>query len=530
MPGGQMNLVSSRGGAGADIINVNPQITFFRKVYKRYTNFGMESIEQTIIGSADFGNTVKIPLQNAGTLISNIVLEIVLPAISGNIITGTHNYAQWTNAVGYAVYESIALYINSKQIDKHTALWYDIWNELTDPNRNEWNLVGKEESPIAEKNKVLQRTKYYLPLKFFFNRNPGLALPVSVMGDNAIEIEIKFNSLSKLILTDDSSAASSWSASLVSFKVYADYIFLESNEEQKIRENLPTEYLIETLDYYENLSLSNLPNFLFDNAVKEFIWVFRHTSRTSTSNHIIPDTDEKNPTGNDWFNYFNTHENDSLAYGTLDIFNTMSFTISNTIRFSARDAIYFRQLQPYMYHSNVSNEEKNIYVYSFALRPEDYQPSGTYNFAKNDDKVKFTFNDIPGHENGNGSSDYKLNLFVPRYEYLYIYEGGAERRNVPVQAVVETMDQTSTSADKERSKLSKIKIKTTGQQQFVQEKANLEKQRYEAAEKQRDYVGDHLHTHEHAHSHIKRWSGFQGEYLSSVSRDVEEERKKEVKK
>ena len=147
MTGGQLNLVTSRGGAGADIINVNPQITFFRKVYKRYTNFGMESIEQTISGTANFGSTVKVAFSNSGTLISNIVLEVVLPAISTGIVSGTPEYAQWTNAVGYALYESITLLINSKKIDKHTGLWLDVWNELTDPNRNEWDLVGKVETP-----------------------------------------------------------------------------------------------------------------------------------------------------------------------------------------------------------------------------------------------------------------------------------------------------------------------------------------------------------------------------------------------
>ena len=524
MTGGQLNLVTSRGGAGADIINVNPQITFFRKVYKRYTNFGMESIEQTISGTANFGSTVKVAFSNSGTLLSNIVLEVVLPAISTGIVSGTPEYAQWTNAVGYALYESITLLINSKKIDKHTGLWLDVWNELTDPNRNEWALVGKVETPKKLENPLTKKTKYYLPLKFFFNRHPGLSLPVTVMGDNSVELEIKFSALNKLIWTDGSIG----SGSIDTFKVYADYIFLESNEEAKIRENLPTEYLIETLDSYEDQSLSSLPNYLFDNAVKEFIWVFRHTSRANNSNTEIRSSFKETTNGNDWFNYTNTNVNGDL-YNTYDIFSTMSFTISNTLRFSARDALYFRKLQPYMYHSN-SSTGKNIYVYSFALKPEDYQPSGTYNFSKNDDKVKFTFNDIPGHTTGGASSsDYKLNLFVPRYEYIYIYEGGAERRNVPVQAVVETIEQTA-GIKGGKSKLKPIRIGTSGQQQLAQEKINLEKQRLEAASKKRDYLGDHLHTHEHSHSHIKRWSGYQGEYLNAVSRDVEEEKKKEKDK
>ena len=100
--------------------------------------------------------------------------------------------------------------------------------------------------------------------------------------------------------------------------------------------------------------------------------------------------------------------------------------------------------------------------------------------------------------------------------------------HVPVQAVVETIEQTAGVTGKKggKSKLKPIRIGTSGQQQLAQEKINLEKQRLEAAAKKRDYLGDHLHTHEHSHSHIKRWSGYQGEYLNAVSRDVEEEKKK----
>ena len=94
--------------------------------------------------------------------------------------------------------------------------------------------------------------------------------------------------------------------------------------------------------------------------------------------------------------------------------------------------------------------------------------------------------------------------------------------------IVETMEQTAGITDKkdDKPKLKPIRISTSGQQQLSQEKINLERQRLEAAAKKRDYVGDHLHTHEHSHSHIKRWSGFQGEYLNAASRDVEEEKKK----
>ena len=98
---------------------------------------------------------------------------------SNSLVENYKIYAHWVNAVGFAIIENIELKIGSETIDSHTGLWYDIWNELTDPNKKEWGLVGKyDKSKIGY---VSQTDSFYVvPLKFYFNRNPGLALPVAI--------------------------------------------------------------------------------------------------------------------------------------------------------------------------------------------------------------------------------------------------------------------------------------------------------------------------------------------------------------
>ena len=433
MGGGQIHI-SSQTNNELDIINYMPKITYFRKVYKKHTNFGMESIQQSVEGTANFGNTARVLFNNSGSLINNVTFELVLPPVAnvsgnGGFITNYGSYANWVNAVGYAIYNSIELKINGQSIDKHTGLWYDVINELSDPNNKEWSLVGKHNSN-ADMNSILtKKTKYYLPLKFFFNKQPGLSLPINVIGDKSIELIINFNNLNNLILYENSGATVA-SSNIISFNVYATYIFLEQSEENKIIQNLPTNYLIETLDYFENYNVNNVGNFSFENPVKEIIWVFRHNSRISTSNPRISN-DISITNGNDIFNYSNTHINDTLGYNSYDVFSTLTIRIANEERFSSRDSMYFRKLQPYYYHSKVPN--KNVYLYSFAIDPEEYQPSGTYNFSKNNDKTSFSFTGIPGHSNnGAVSSNYKINIFLPTYKYLNISYQGTSLSNVPI--------------------------------------------------------------------------------------------------
>ena len=170
MGGGNLNLASYR-GSGDDIISVNPQITFFKKVFKRHTNFGIETKEISVSGSktVDFGNRHTFVINKSGTLITDIHLEFTLPPAaneggtdgttlincldptdsstdlgsSSGAVKKWKNYVYWINNIGHSIVDTVELFIQNNLIDKQTGLWYDIWNELTDPNKKEWPLIGK---------------------------------------------------------------------------------------------------------------------------------------------------------------------------------------------------------------------------------------------------------------------------------------------------------------------------------------------------------------------------------------------------
>ena len=254
MAGGSLGLASST-ASGLDLTNVRPQVTFFRKVFKRHTNFGIESMLQSnITGSANFGNTIVVTIDNNATLVTDMHMEFTLPPAAGlngvdnannpvaprgsvdGVVSDFKEYASWVNGVGYAIIEEIELIIDGNTIDRHTGLWFDIWNELTDPNRKEWPLVGKKVDTDSNPDIVDTKTRYYVPLQFFFNRNPGLALPIFIIGENKVKIKITFNSLINLlnfnIKTTGDPTTIDTSASMSNFKFFTTFIYLEGVERE----------------------------------------------------------------------------------------------------------------------------------------------------------------------------------------------------------------------------------------------------------------------------------------------------------
>lgn len=550
MTGGSLSLTSSR-GVGQDVININPQITFFRKVYKRHTNFGIESVRQTLNGTIDFGGNLEINITKTGSLINDMHFEFTLPPAAGEngvdkngdslndriihvnegCVDNFKGYARWVNAVGFAIIDSIKLKFDSNTFDTHTGLWYDIYNELTDPNRKEWPLVGKFEYKDIEGTSQFEKSRYYVPIKFYFNRNPGLAIPIFLLNENELKVQLTLNTLESLLVfskknnndTDPGNPIIN-SKSLSDFKFYVNYVFLEQEEENRIQGSLPSEYLVETLDIKDNLTSSEATNLVFENPTKEFIWVFRHPSRidsASIENNRIPaennpDLDSKNP--NDIFNYSRVGKNSHLNYGSKDTFSKLTIQINNLNRFEQTDATFFRTMQPYKYHSNIpggisKNKKKQfIYVYSFALNPEDHQPTGSYNFSIGNDLVNFNFTG-PNTENEGqaneilGMSGYNLTIFSTRYEYIVFNYGRVSISNVPFQSNFQEA-QSDSSSSVSNTTISKNAVKEEVKRRYAIEVPYLNNRS----------LGK------------KKWSGLQGDFFQKQKSDDLDEKYEQKKK
>ena len=394
-----------------------PQKTFFREIFYNYANFGVISKSVSVTtGGMGFGSEKEFRIPSGGDLITKMYLRVTLPAVHNNIVTGS-SYANWVNNVGHALISRVELHISNNVIDRHSNVYLDVWNELTDRDKNEYKSIGKYDNILQLKKLQTNSTEYQIPLKFFFNRNNGAALPLFILGEDTVKIRLNVNSLANLVLFDGSGSISS--VNMSSLQLGYDTISLSNTEKEAIRRNIPTELLIETVQSFENLS--NFGNITIENPVKELIFVFRKTARTSSTNPHI--TLNKGTTkGNDIFNYSGTTTNNSEDY---DVFNTAYIQWGNyDITEGAEPNTHFKEEQVQKYHSRKPN--KNIYVYSFDIEPESYKPSGYINFSRDTSKsLSFSFTGV--------ESGVTLNVYARTYEYLYIQNERGDLRDIPIE-------------------------------------------------------------------------------------------------
>lgn len=428
MGGGTLQL-SSYGGQDIETIG-NPQISFFKSVHKRHTNFAIETIEQVFDGSiTNSESKITSKINKNGDLIHKCFLDIRFPEFPANSGNDNDNYNNWTNATAYAYLKEVSILIGDTLIDKHISEWFDIWNELTDTNMKEHLFVNKH---LAKNNYLKDNDtkasckpiQCYIPLQFWFNRYASSALPLLALQYHDVKLQFLFRDLRYLINTNGTIGTTPTDTPKI--KLLVDYIFLDVQERKQFAEK-SHEYLIEQLQFKkETLTTSN--NINFNHPVKELFWICRNknvgTEATTTINPILnlvktnPLSGNAMDNRNDYFNYstltYDANRTEHVGgYPSNEPFEKAWVSFNGIERFSRQKASYFRTIQPSTYHSRVPT--KHIYNYSFCLKPEAMQPSGSCNFSRMKD-CKLEFENIT-------SDDTELFVFATNYNVLAIHAG-----------------------------------------------------------------------------------------------------------
>jgi len=411
-------------GAQDIYLTGNPQITFFKVVYRRHTNFSIEAIQQTFDGGTSLknGGQKSVLISRNGDLVSKMWLECDLTYVS-NVVDVSDTYVNWTNNTGHALIEECNIEIGGQRMDKHTSQWLDIYNELTDHDENEWLGLNKH----AAKNAYLKSqtdtslvgtTRLYVPFKFWFCRNVGLALPLIALQYHEVKLNIKFRSIYAL-LNSDGTTIGTQTNEKIEPRLFVDYIYLDTDERRRFAQ-VSHEYLIEQLQHIKNDS-STSTKLRFNHPIKELIWVMPHknfetAATTGTSNNInATSTDSHN---SDYFNYTAKVDPDFKEricnQDSYEGFTKGTIHLNGHTRFKKRDASYFRICQPQQTGHKIPT--KHIYMYSFALSPEEHQPSGTCNFSRLDN-AHLVFDKV------NDATNYRLNIFAVNYNVLRIMSG-----------------------------------------------------------------------------------------------------------
>lgn len=384
MPGGGGLLQLVAQGKQDVFLTGNPQITWFKMVYRRYTNFAIESQQIYFDGDPDFGKRVTALVPRRGDLLGPIILEIVLPYVT----MSDGSSGVYVNSIGYSLIEEISLEIGEQEIDKQTGEWMQIWSTVSTPASQQDalnNMIGRVDglnSPpavVPSPSCSVGGYKYganklYIPLQFWFNKNPGLYLPLLAMQYHPVRINMKIRDLGSLIsnpnTADSCSTLQPLPTKIVDVRLWGDYVYLDREERRRFVANTH-EYLIEQIQYTPQVSIPegiNIHNVRleFNHPIRELFWVIQRD--------IMKNTHE-------WFNFGSTSAFEAGI--SRDMLQDATLQIDGYDRFDARDAGYFRMVQPYQYHT--STDVKNfIYLYSFALRPEDMQPSGSLNASRID--------------------------------------------------------------------------------------------------------------------------------------------------
>jgi hypothetical protein len=385
MGGGLMQLVAY--GAQDIYLTGQPQITFFKSVYRRHTNFAVESIQQTINGALNFGSRVSVTVSRNGDLLKKLWVEYS-PL---NLLSGVNTNQIGAN-VGHALLDQLELEIGGQLIDRQYGKWLTIWNYLTESNPtgqqggvSTATALGPGEDDTVILPSTTRPTRYnrmaythrasftnavtgtgapyraWVPMQFWFCRNPGLAIPLIALQYHEVKFNITFGQYNGI------AAGTAGTNPFNGCSVYADYVYLDTTERRQFAQNAH-EYLIDQLQVQ---SSDTKPSVMltFNHPVKELIWAPPPVTPVAT---ITPGGSATPGTG--------------FTLSTNATPNSYKIVLNGTDRFTERDITYFTRNQVWDCHTGFGSViiPDCIAVYSFALRPEEHQPSGTCNFSRID--------------------------------------------------------------------------------------------------------------------------------------------------
>ena len=382
-------------GAQDIYLTGNPQITFFKVVYRRHTNFAMESIEQTFNGAVAFGTRVTATISRNGDLIKDMWLEVFFNDATNRCY-----------GLGNALVKQVEVEIGGQLIDRQYGEWMDIWSELSIP---EGKRAGYDE--MVSNVGTLQKVD--VPLMFWFNRNPGLALPLIALQYHEVKINLDLAQVTDVFNTPNKTPT-------LDVKLWVDYIYLDTDERRRFAQ-VSHEYLIEQLQFTGDASIAtgdtNFRTELnFNHPCKELIWVYQ----ANTSGGSDPDYSRRGGSAGyiQPCKFLPLHS-DTAATGAEP---TAILKLNGQDRFQERRMQYFYRVQNYKHHTHSARAAKQqyIYLYSFALNPEEHQPSGTCNFSRIDNTV-LSFRNL----NATGAPVYAgiVKVFAVNYNVLRIMSG-----------------------------------------------------------------------------------------------------------
>lgn len=387
--GGLLQLVAQ--GKQDLFLTGNPQMSFFKLVYRRHTNFAVESQPMYFDGTANFGQRISCLIPRRGDLLGAVYLEVLLPCIT--LQDASNTPISYVNSIGHALIQEITFEVGEQQIDQQTGEWMEIWTQLSTPSSQRDalnNMIGRIDG-YAPPNLIpginSPGLRLYIPLQFYFCQNPGLYIPLLALQYHPIRINITIAPLQNLFWTPELSDPLSPPlyvnpVSISSMMLWGDYVYLDVDERRRFVSQ-SHEYLISQVQFTPPMPVTAKQQSInirvdFNHPIKEFIFVAQRDYMIQVHEYFNWSSLAINEVAPPLLlTYLNTNN------PRTDLISTALLQLDGYDRFQVRDAPYFRLVQPYQRHTTTP-VDSFIYLYSIALRPEDMQPTGSLNASRID--------------------------------------------------------------------------------------------------------------------------------------------------
>ena len=509
MPGGYFQLIAQ--GPCDVYLTGNPSISFFKFVYRRYTQFSMELISLPFNVIPSFTTMQKTEahcnIDRNADLLHDCYLLYDLPAIYTEDVPFS-----WVDNVGNKIIDEVSIKCDGQNLDRQFGEFMQCYSDLSlssnkkkkyerlvNGNTNINNIDFPNQTEIAYP--VLPAKRLLIPLPFWFCQNSGLSIPLIALQYTKLRIDIIYTRLNEIfrigsppispvqMFTSDVEELSEenqnyrtqlinegWDQTNIFFRfaknwdqystILANYIYLAEDERKKFAQT-SHEYLITQLQRRIYLGLMRGPNKLelvLNHPTKELIWFLRRSDAYKGNNwfnftdnncpkildevrdlrnllsnpcirNLIGKSDNgleqlknlsKELTGQLYNDYNNLFEGETLSvinnrkWDYYSIMKDAQLIFNGNDRFEIRDNTYFENQQVYKYHTG--NGKKGLYVYSFAIKPEKEQPSGTCNMSRIN-KQEFSINIFDTDNTPFNNDKFDLHFYAVNYNVFRIMGG-----------------------------------------------------------------------------------------------------------
>lgn len=285
MGGGSIQLAAY--GAQDVYLTTEPEITYFKVVYKRYTDFSMETFENVLTDNPNFGEKGTIKLERNGDLVHSMYLKIIISEVNLS-----NNKFAWVTKLGYAIINNISINIGGVTIDKHCGDWMNIWYELTrtgNHGRGHDILIGNVKELTEYNNKSKPQYELFIPINFWFCKkgNQGLSLPFVTIQYHDVYLNIEYSNIEQLVVTD-CNFSNFEDIHIIQTSILTDYLYLDIAERKRFCK-FDHDYLIEQLqqDIDNPIDREKLKLKLdFNRPIKELIWVAKDAKFTTNRQYM----------------------------------------------------------------------------------------------------------------------------------------------------------------------------------------------------------------------------------------------------